>query len=106
MKEYIEREAAISELQVNCIGCLGLDCCYCWVKAAKEHIKEVSPTDVEPVRHGEWTHRRWTTECDWGCINHRSIICSACGTEFINKEPTNYCPECGAKMNGGKNIDD
>lgn len=54
--------------------------------------------DVVPIKYGEWTHRRWTTECDWGCINHRSVICSACGTEFIDKEPTNYCPECGAKM--------
>lgn len=46
---------------------------------------------VEPVKHGEWEHD----------------ICSICGAEWFdwtNMRPftTNYCPSCGAKMNGGK----
>lgn len=47
---------------------------------------------------GVWLERRWTTEDDWGCINHRSIECSACKTEIYNGEPTEYCPHCGAEM--------
>lgn len=46
---------------------------------------------VEPVRYGEWEHD----------------TCSICGAEWFdwtNMRPfaTNYCPSCGAKMNGGK----
>lgn len=47
---------------------------------------------MELVRnHGEWKHD----------------TCSICGAEWFdwtNMKPfaTNYCPSCGAKMNGGK----
>ena len=54
------------------------------------------------VSQAEWIERRWTTEDDWGCINHRSIECSACKTEIKNGELTNYCPHCGAEMVGRK----
>lgn len=46
----------------------------------------------------EWIEHRWTTEDDWGCINHRSIECSACKIEIYKGEPTEYCPHCGAEM--------
>lgn len=104
MKEYIEREAAINEFQVNCIDCLGLDCGDCWVKAAKEHIKEVPSTDVAPVRRGEWV---LLDEC-----SNEGVYCSICHkkvykTEYANQKlKSKYCPNCGAKMDGGKNIDD
>lgn len=101
MKEYVERKKVIhliNKVKNNfspnnrtildaIIGCINM---------------YVPSADVAPVVHGEWTHRRWTTECDWGCINHRSVICSVCGTEFVDKESTNYCPECGAKMKEGE----
>lgn len=52
------------------------------------------------VPQAEWIEHRWTTEDDWGCINHRSIECSACKTEINNGELTNHCPHCGAEMVG------
>ena len=52
------------------------------------------------VPQAEWIEHRWTTEHDWGCINHRSIECSACKIEIYKGEPTNYCPNCGAEMVG------
>lgn len=55
---------------------------------------------LEPVRHGSWLHT--------DAYPHR-VYCSCCYRTFItNAElmyryeiPTNYCPNCGAKMNGG-----
>lgn len=41
--------------------------------------------DAEPVRHGHWTVTRWFVQC------------SECGEAFP-LTPTNYCPNCGAKM--------
>lgn len=50
--------------------------------------------DAEPVRHGKWIYKKD------GCIN-----CSECGADMPYKYYygytdwiSNYCPNCGAKM--------
>ena len=64
---------------------------------------ETAPTlDVMPVIHGQWSEKRWMTEDDWGVINHRAIVCSACKGEIADGEKTCYCPNCGAKMDKEK----
>lgn len=51
--------------------------------------------EAEEVRHGEWIYDHW---CEFKC--------SECG-EWSNSKPYKgrelYCPNCGAKMDGGKN---
>ena len=57
--------------------------------------------DVQPVRH-----ERWIPEDEYYVDD--TYICSACGYEFIitagdlESNELNYCPRCGAKMDGGK----
>jgi hypothetical protein len=59
--------------------------------------QELEKIDAEPVRHGHWI------------FNPKDAIemmftvpkCSECGAESPNGG--NYCPNCGAKMDGGKN---
>ena len=49
--------------------------------------------EYKPVRHGEWIHK------------NGEMCCSVCGGEALMDEvyyQSPYCPECGAKMNGGK----
>ena len=46
---------------------------------------ERSAIDAEPVRHGKWT------------ITPSHIECSECGESFM-LFPSNYCPNCGARM--------
>lgn len=57
-------------------------------------IYEMPAADVAPVRHGRWK------EADDG----DGIVCSLCGTDFCtliyDTEYFNYCPNCGAKMDG------
>lgn len=61
----------------------------------------VAPTlDYAPVAHGEW---KPLEEPQWNCFGLITIgyRCSQCGHE----EPHNiylYCPNCGARMDGGK----
>ena len=55
----------------------------------------IAPTvDAVPVRHG-----RWETNSD----RPDSLICSICkcGFDMWKHDPHNYCPNCGAKMDGG-----
>ena len=90
-KEYIEREAIIQE-----------------IKEAKNdfsptvrpifdvatHLVSHAPTaDVAPVVHGKWVYDRW---CEFKC--------SICGhwSNTLPKAQEKYCPNCGARMNGGK----
>ena len=59
-------------------------------------IKDVDaiPTaDVAPVRHGRWvpTKAPFMNECK---------DCSVCGYRTVWGNRYNYCPNCGAKMEG------
>lgn len=52
--------------------------------------------DYAPVRHGEWM--------DIGLGFMMMLTCSNCGEQaIIAQDPYPYCPNCGAKMDGGKN---
>lgn len=57
-------------------------------------IKEAPTINAEPVRYGKWKQ------------DGDDIICSECGHAFnvIDNctELFDYCPKCGAKMDGGE----
>ena len=64
-------------------------------------IIDVQPTvDAEPVRHGRW-------EQMWEDDDQIQARCSCCGMVFwIGKgRDGNYCPNCGAKMDGERKED-
>ena len=62
-----------------------------WVAQQAENLK-----DWKPVVHGRWIHdgRRIERGIDW-------CHCSKCGKSDNFCARTNYCPVCGAKMDGG-----
>lgn len=61
-----------------------------------EIIRNAPAIEAEPVRHGEWEIVDATSYDD-------ICTCSECGgfapSGYIK---SNYCPKCGAKMNGGE----
>ncbi len=61
-----------------------------------EYLYELPAADVAPVVHGRWIHdgRRIRSGIDW-------CHCSECGKSDNFCARTNYCPHCGAKMDGG-----
>ena len=70
-------------------------------------INEAPAVDAEPVQHGEWIYDPNAT--DWGIGGY---VCSECHTKNNNlpcneiKNPlrfvgSNFCPHCGARMDGG-----
>lgn len=67
-------------------------------KAEDSFYTDCPHVEAEPVRHAEWD-----------CIYDDGGVyrCSACGEEWYLEAGTpkennmNYCPTCGAKMDGG-----
>lgn len=54
------------------------------------HIHEAPTIDAAPVRHGKWIGSQY---------NRFGYVCSECTSAMSVK--TNYCYQCGAKMDGG-----
>ena len=86
MDEYIEREAAIRALTLHDCDSAG----------AKMAICDLPAADVAPVRHGCWERvipsksaAKWSTR----------VSCSNCHSAGYTHHK--YCPNCGAKMDGG-----
>ena len=63
-------------------------------------LEDFPATDVAPARHGKWVHSRYEN-----CSEQFEMVkCSCCGREayamaFYVRDG-NYCPNCGAKMDG------
>ena len=85
MDEYIEREAAYKTIMGE-----PPDAHYPQWYADK--ILSIPVADVAPVRHGRWVNDKQSK------FKYR-YNCSACNYRLIDK-PCNYCPNCGAKMDG------
>lgn len=84
MTDYIEREAVRQELyDADAITFKGL-----------RIINQFPAADVAPVVRGRWKKRRFG-ETAFG------YECTICHTTW--DEPTNFCPYCGARMDGETN---
>lgn len=92
MAEYIEREILLKKnfYSENCNSEENRWNDY----AIKDIIRHIPAADVAPVKHGHWIQ-----------IDKNKCECSNCGIiVLIAVYPhgdKNYCPTCGAKMDGG-----
>lgn len=64
-----------------------------------EFLAECPTIDAEPVRHGKWI-QIWENPND---SNNVICSCSVCGqnNNWYKNILRPYCPNCGAKMDGG-----
>ena len=92
MTELIDREQAGKNICKYCASnayCKEDDC------MVYQGLRD-TPTiqiEAEPVRHGRWL--------DGTSRGSYSIYCSYCGSHKETICPSDYCPNCGAKMDGG-----
>lgn len=75
------------------------------------YLENAPSEDVAEVRHGEWEVDAYKGDeivrIPYKVHQHDEPYCSLCGTYALldGKEdyvPSNFCPECGACMDGGK----
>ena len=103
-KEYILREDVIndiSELFTICRETLPNECGHHFIVEDElqihlDHIRNLPEADVEEVRHGYWTNERWEG------LSSFSAECSECTKRTLSYFHYNYCPNCGAKMDGDR----
>lgn len=99
MSRYIDAELFSKNLMMQVYLADDEDFTKAFVKGMElvKKAEEETPTaDVQEVKHGHWARLGWDERC-----------CTCCGfvttTEGSWDKPTEkYCPECGAKMDGGK----
>ena len=101
MDEYIERGTLMRRIkEIHCAECdsyHGVRCRACWVDDTLDYIDSEPAADVAPVRHGRWVEKEKYT---FGIMYE----CSLCENRILDNGHTwNYCPNCGAKMDGGNN---
>lgn len=105
MPRYIDADRLINGIrQAVCTTCAidyNKEKCRCDTGDCICYIEDCPTADVQEVRHGRWLSKR-------GYINEKYFECSHCGYDigddipiFIKKE-FEYCPKCGAKMDGGE----
>ena len=100
MAEHIEREATIKRIEeaycADCNSYNGVRCRACGTGDAIDMIEDAPAADVAPVVHAEWVVCGDGDNVPW--------MCSHCGKTTAHKYKViygKYCPNCGAKMDGG-----
>ena len=97
MKEYIEKDKPFSMLKNYLTKPNGQYTAQEVVYLVDDLISDIPAADVVEVRHGRWTEYHAKCDGGYGQIYYQHTDCSC----FLYEAPYNYCPNCGAKMDGG-----
>ena len=90
MDDYISREAALTALMDSDL--------FNTTERQLRAIRELPAADVAEVVHGQWIDAYPDIEPNPMFMYG---ICSECGFEQGISKYLNFCPNCGAKMDGG-----
>ena len=105
MNEYIDRDALLDDIPAavkhggmgEIIG-----------QTLMRYVKRQPASNVAPVVHGRWKEMHY----EGGILDGTNFDrCSVCGYEGVFDDPAfktvfKYCPNCGAKMDGGGSDED
>lgn len=94
MSDYIERETVLRRIEEMRVK--EDDYAPDVAQAIYDFVVDMDAADVAPVKHGTWEKTP----------TYGVLMCSACrdcyiDENFLDGKKWNFCPECGAKMDGG-----
>lgn len=105
MAEYIDRKAIIKHIEEKLDKLTDMPEMGARIAAMESaynstlnYIMQIPATDVEPVKHGHWI-RKLIYNKFGSCIGSM-MICSECNKDNKYDKRMDYCPNCGAKMDG------
>ena len=94
-KEYIERDMYYQKINGLSKGGCGDYPLYCLaINDCMNVLDEMPAADVAPVKHGCWVKEKSDVLIHWHCS-----VCETC--YFLEEPNADYCPHCGAQMDGG-----
>ena len=92
----------------SCSDCIHFDVCY-KIEHFGRDLEDTSPCkqfiskDVKPVKHGHWYNRGGRFRCS--VCDNKALLKDIGGTggwsHEYEQQKSPYCPNCGAKMDGG-----
>ena len=99
MAEYIEREAAKGAVDH------AMELTDTEFDIVCDYIDRIPAADIAPVRHGRWYSRGGRFRCS--VCDNKAFLKDIGGTggwsHEYEQQKSPYCPNCGAKMDGGDN---
>ena len=91
MKEYVEKKVIIDHLERAIFGA---------DRKIEKWVNQMPAADVREDVHGEWIVSR--TDRGWnGAEFPTHCKCTRCSFEVPYQDKNNFCPYCGAQMDGG-----
>lgn len=100
MAEYIERGTGVSIFRAKANMAVLMDAAPYFEKAA-QMLEQLPAADVAPVVHGRWDDSgRYTFPGGSTAVRCNNCGCALTVSEY-HLNNWNYCPVCGAKMDGG-----
>ena len=99
MSRYIEREKAIRLLRGESVAKYPISFSF-GLFAAADEISKLPTADVVEVRHGHWISQEEAVQLDRYDLAYTCSVCGHCDWDCTESENFNFCPNCGAKMDG------
>ena len=89
MPRYIDADLILPEMESK----LDMQELYLPAHFQEFIVDEIPTADIAPVRHGYWVKEKRDVLLHWHCS-----VCKEC--YFLEEPNAEYCPHCGAKMDG------
>ena len=108
MAKYIELEAAVKAFNNFDAGRADSPpCTLLTPEEFAEYLYEIPTADVAPVVHGRWISWEEAGNFVPSPDRHECSVCHDAAQVLVNgfELLSDYCPNCGAKMDGGDNTE-
>lgn len=104
-KEYIDLYECRDDFYATVLDILSEDSTNDRANQIIDAFDYLPTADVEPVRHGRWKKSKGNERpTENGFVHDDRYVCDCCGWGCCceTKLDFSFCPNCGAKMDGGE----